>query len=81
MNIDYFIPDEENQTRGFSDDAMARLRKYDWRIISYIFCTPKEESQSKRRNRKSIYLVSSRLLPEKEISCIMYARLSSVSKL
>jgi len=28
MNIDYFIPDEENQTRGFSDDAMARLRKY-----------------------------------------------------
>ncbi|XP_012283180.1 uncharacterized protein LOC105701209 isoform X1 [Orussus abietinus] len=25
MNIDYFIPDEENQTRGFSDDAMARL--------------------------------------------------------
>lgn len=28
MNIDYFIPDEENETRGFSDDAMARLRKY-----------------------------------------------------
>lgn len=28
MNIDYFIPDEENQTRGFNDDAMARLRKY-----------------------------------------------------
>ncbi|XP_047352573.1 uncharacterized protein LOC124950199 isoform X5 [Vespa velutina] len=26
MNIDYFIPDEENQTRDFSDDAMARLR-------------------------------------------------------
>ncbi|XP_011053830.1 PREDICTED: uncharacterized protein LOC105145746 isoform X1 [Acromyrmex echinatior] len=25
MNIDYFIPDEENQTRGFSDDAMTRL--------------------------------------------------------
>lgn len=25
MNIDYFIPDEENQTRGFNDDAMARL--------------------------------------------------------
>nr|KAF7427680.1 hypothetical protein H0235_007374 [Vespula pensylvanica] len=25
MNIDYFIPDEENQTRDFSDDAMARL--------------------------------------------------------
>lgn len=25
MNIDYFIPDEENQTRDFSDDSMARL--------------------------------------------------------
>ncbi|CAB0033603.1 unnamed protein product [Trichogramma brassicae] len=25
MNIDYFIPDEENQTRGFSEDAMTRL--------------------------------------------------------
>ncbi|XP_066592760.1 transmembrane protein 114 isoform X1 [Prorops nasuta] len=25
MNIDYFIPDEENQTRGFSEDSMARL--------------------------------------------------------
>lgn len=32
MNINYFIPDEENQTRGFSDDAMARLRKYQKRI-------------------------------------------------
>lgn len=28
MNIDYFIPDEENQTRDFSDDAITRLRKY-----------------------------------------------------
>ncbi|KAF3427810.1 hypothetical protein E2986_13019 [Frieseomelitta varia] len=26
MNINYFIPDEENLTRGFSDDAMTRLR-------------------------------------------------------
>ncbi|XP_058798875.1 uncharacterized protein LOC131668593 isoform X2 [Phymastichus coffea] len=25
MNIDYFIPDEENQTRLFNDDAMARV--------------------------------------------------------
>ncbi|XP_071878227.1 uncharacterized protein isoform X3 [Bombus fervidus] len=25
MNINYFIPDEENLTRGFSDDAMTRL--------------------------------------------------------
>ncbi|KAK0084322.1 hypothetical protein PV325_007253 [Microctonus aethiopoides] len=25
MNIDYFIPDEDNETRGFSEDAMARL--------------------------------------------------------
>lgn len=37
MNIDYFIPDEENQTRGFSDDAMARLRKYERRIITCNF--------------------------------------------
>lgn len=28
MNINYFIPDEENLTRGFSDDAMTRLRMY-----------------------------------------------------
>lgn len=27
MNIDYFIPDEDNETGGFSEDAMARLRK------------------------------------------------------
>ncbi|XP_063987603.1 uncharacterized protein LOC135167871 isoform X2 [Diachasmimorpha longicaudata] len=25
MNIDYFIPDEDNETRGFSEDAMTRL--------------------------------------------------------
>ncbi|XP_012269473.1 uncharacterized protein LOC105693846 isoform X2 [Athalia rosae] len=25
MNIDYFIPDEDNETRSFSDDAIARL--------------------------------------------------------
>ncbi|XP_076384716.1 uncharacterized protein LOC117220709 isoform X1 [Megalopta genalis] len=25
MNVNYFIPDEENLTRGFSDDAMTRL--------------------------------------------------------
>lgn len=36
MNIDYFIPDEENQTRGFSDDAMARLRKYNHKKKLYF---------------------------------------------
>lgn len=41
MNIDYFIPDEENQTRGFSDDAMARLRKYD--AINFILFIGQEK--------------------------------------
>lgn len=37
MNIDYFIPDEENQTREFSDDAMARLRKNLFKNTLYTF--------------------------------------------
>lgn len=26
-NVNYFIPDEENETRSFTEDAMTRLRK------------------------------------------------------
>lgn len=44
MNIDYFIPDEENQTRGFSDDAMARLRKYNTiQRISYLVASIEDQ--------------------------------------
>ena len=27
-NINYFIPDEENLTKSFSEERMARLREY-----------------------------------------------------
>jgi len=27
-NIDYYLPDVDNVTKQFSDDAMARLREY-----------------------------------------------------
>lgn len=27
-NINYYIPDENNETRDFTDDAWTRLRKY-----------------------------------------------------
>jgi hypothetical protein len=28
MDVDYFIPDNENQTAGFSQDEMGRLREF-----------------------------------------------------
>lgn len=28
MNIDYFVPDTENVTKGMSDDSLSRLREY-----------------------------------------------------
>lgn len=37
MNVNYFIPDEDNQTKGFSEDAMARLRKMIPLIIIFLF--------------------------------------------
>ena len=39
MNIDYFIPDEENETRGFTDDAMARLRKKIEHLLCNLYLT------------------------------------------
>ncbi len=32
-NIDYYIPDDKGATKGFSEDAMARLRK-SWTSLS-----------------------------------------------
>lgn len=46
MNIDYFIPDEENETRGFSEDAMARLREF---IILY--------KKKKFRKKKPVFYI------------------------
>lgn len=37
INIEYFLPDVDNQTKGFSEDAMTRLRKFPLLLIhNYI---------------------------------------------
>lgn len=33
-NVDYFVPDENNETKGLSDDAMNRLMIYCYRNLN-----------------------------------------------
>jgi len=34
MNIDYYIPDEDNVTADFSQDEMTKIRKHIIRLLS-----------------------------------------------
>ncbi|XP_046686855.1 uncharacterized protein LOC124372498 [Homalodisca vitripennis] len=37
INIEYFLADVDNQTKGFSEDAMTRLREYLSSISDYYY--------------------------------------------
>lgn len=50
INIEYFLPDVDNQTKGFSEDAMTRLRKFP--LQSYINILVKMENIQNHRGQR-----------------------------